>query len=968
MYEIPQQLEYKEKIVFGLTFVQFAYALLFFPIAFSLFFKLNAGITARVILTSIPCLLAVGFMFFDLSIHTKNGYLWFKSRKLDTKEKLDKIFGSAKIKDGLVNINKKRLAIISVEPVNFSIKAEKEQETITFTFQKLLNSIDFPIQILMTTETLDLSQYLNILEDRMIKKNKEVFDSYKAHMQGLVSKNSAMNRIFYVVIPEVTNIDIQIKLIEERLHSLNLKTKRILGNGLMKIFNQIFNGPVDVVINKPDYLQIDKKYHEIIYAHGYPRLVESGFLDRLVSCSGDFDFSLHITPQPIEQTMITLNKELQKQRADLYSAKIKNQFSPSLEIKYKDTKKILENLQKGSEKLYNISLYINCRADSLEELNLLTKKVESELNSLLIIPKKPLFRMIDGFKSCLPLAEDFLNNKRNITTSALGAFFPFTSSFFKFDETGIWLGLNNNGIPIIRDIFKLTNSNGLCLASSGAGKSYLTKLMISRHLLNGTKTIVIDPQGEYKGLVSRFEGQRIDLSRTSDTIINPLDLMGHDYTEKRLTLMDLMPVMLGELSEPQKAFIDQALTESYEKKGIYTNDKDSWNNEPPILGDVLKILEGMEKKAINLEKNTLRSLINRLRLYVTGVFSFLNRHTNINFDNDFICFDIGNMPKQVKPTIMFLVLDYVYMKMKGDIQRKLLVVDEAWSLLSRTEEASYIFEIVKTCRKFNMGLFLINQEVEGMLNSQAGRSVLANSSYTILLKQKPAVIDDIQKTFHLSNVERMTLLTAGIGEGLLLMEDEHSKLKIVASPEEHKQITTNADEILENNKDSRGINKGRIVKIKVDSNKRVHLSKLLTKDDKKFLLNQGFKEESFKSIYSKQKEKYFVKPRFNETGTHLFVTYDLKNYLEKKKIKVELYTTKKPDLVFTYKDKRYALEVETGAGLTKISRMKDKLETLKNYDIWSFVVTNRNKVKKYKKFGKTIDTRYLRREIDKMLK
>ena len=133
---------------------------------------------------------------------------------------------------------------------------------------------------------------------------------------------------------------------------------------------------------------------------------------------------------------------------------------------------------------------------------------------------------------------------------------------------------------------------------------------------------------------------------------------------------------------------------------------------------------------------------------------------------------------------MFLVLDYVYMKMKSDIERKLLVVDEAWTLLSRTEDASYIFEIVKTCRKFNMGLFLINQEVEGMLNSQAGRSVLANSSYTILLRQKPAVIDDIQKTFHLSNVERMALLTAGVGEGILLMEDEHSELKIVASKEE----------------------------------------------------------------------------------------------------------------------------------------------------------------------------------------
>lgn len=864
----------------------------------------------------------------------------------------------------------KKVAILRVDSINFGIKPQKEQEVIMLAFQKFLNSIDFPIQILMTTETLNLEIYLKNLKTKISNnRNKEIFDSYRAHMKDLIEKNSAMNRNFYIIILETTNIDIQVDLCRERLHSLNLKTYKIGNKGIREIFSKIFDSNEHLpksIKNSPDFLEINGKFHKIIYAHGYPRSVEKGFLDRLISCSGNFDFSLHINPQPIEQTLISLNKELQKQRADLYSANIKNQFNPSLEIKYKDTKAVLENLQKGDEKLYNIGFYINCRADNLEELRLLAKKIESELNSLLIIPRQPSFRMIQGFKSCLPLGKDFLGITRNITTSALSAFFPFTSSFFKFDESGIWFGLNKNYIPIIRDIFKLSNSNGMCLASSGAGKSYMTKLFITRHLLNGTKVMVIDPQGEYKNLVKQFEGQRINLSRTSDTIINPLDLMGHDYAEKRLSLMDLMPVMLGQLTEPQKAFIDQALTEAYERKGIYMNDDESWANEPPILGDVLNVLERMEKKSISLEKNTLRSLINRLRLYVDGVFSFLNRHTNINFKNDFVCFDIGNMPKQVKPTIMFLVLDYVYMKMKRGLERKLLVIDEAWSLLSRAEEASYIFEIVKTCRKFNMGLFLINQEVEGMLNSEAGRSALANSSYTILLRQKPAVIDGIQKVFHLSNVERIALLTAGVGEGILLMEDEHSELKIVASSEEHKQITTNADEILEDEKETKS--DGKKINIKVDEKVRVHLSKKLTKDEKEYLIKKGFKEELFSSICLPKKEKYFVKPRFNETPKHLFVIYDIKSYLEKKGIKVELYVTRKPDIVFEINGKRIAIEVETGAVLSKAIRMKEKLDILKGYDEWFFVVTNKNKVTNYREYGVAIDTRFLQGQLNKLLK
>ncbi len=958
MYEIPQQLTYKEKIVFGLTFEQLGYALIFALIIFTILFRLQANLTIRITLATIPILLASGFMFFDLLTQIKYWYTWAKTRNIIIPEKIGKALDSKSLEN-------KKITALRIEPINFSIKPQKEKDIIILSFQKFLNSIDFPIQILMTTEKLDLSIYLDALKTKIIDDNhKEIFDSYKSHMQNLIKENDAMNRNFYIIIPETTSLDLQLRLCEDRLHSLNLKTNRLSDIGLKKLFNKDFP---EQIKNFPDHLQLDNKFHKTIYAHGYPRRVENGFLDRLISCSGNFNFSIHINPQSLENTLISLNRELQKQRADLYSAKLKNQLNPSLEIQYKDTLSTLENLQKGQEKLFDIGFTINCKADTLKDLNLLAKKIESELNSLLIIPRSPLFRMLQGFKTCLPLTKNFLGITRSMTTSALSAFFPFTSSFFKFDKTGIWFGQNKNNIPIIRDIFNLSNSNGLCLASSGAGKSYMTKLFITRHLLNGTKTIVIDPQSEYKNLVKKFKGQRINLSRTSDTIINPLDLMGHDYAEKRLSLMDLMPVMLGQLTEPQKSFIDQALTEAYERKGIYMNDSQSWDNEPPILGDVLTVLEKMEKKAINLEKNTLRSLINRLRLYVTGVFAFLNRHTNINFNNDFICFDIGNMPKQVKPTIMFLILDYVYMKMKTDIKRKLLVIDEAWTLLSRAEEASYIFEIVKTCRKFNMGLFLINQEVEGVLNSQAGRSVLANSSYTILLRQKPAVINEVQKTFNLSNSERITLLTAGIGEGILLMEDEHSELKVVASKEEHKQITTNADELLEAEPakeiESKKIN------IKVDYKKRVHLSKKLSKDEKEYLTKKGFREESLKSIYSNKQEKYFIKPRFNETSKHLFVTYDIAEFLESNNIKTELFVTKNPDIVFEINKKKYAIEVETGAVLSKIKNLEEKVKLLnKNYARWFFVVTNINKVKKYKKFGEAVDLRYLKTRLNRIVK
>jgi len=978
MYEIPQQLEYKEKIIFGLTFQQLIYALVFFPILFVILFRINAPLSTRISIALFPFGLACGFIFLNLSFHVKNWIIWFKSREVTTKEKMERWFYIKEIKNSLIITKNKKLAVIKVEPINFSIKPQGEQEAIILGFQKFLNSLDFPVQLLMTTETLNLEEYLETLKDKIDKSKTDVFGEYKAHIKKVIKDNSVMNRNFYIVIPEVSNIEIQVKICEDRLNGLNLKTSRLGDQELQSIFRKICNTDKEFlpkkIENQIDFLKIDNKLlTRVIYAHGYLRIVEAGFLDRIVSCSGNFDLSMHMEPYPLETTIVNINRELQKQRADLYSANLKGQLNPSLEIKYQDTQKTLENLQKGKEKLFNISFYVNCKGHTKEELDLLTKKIESELNALLIIPKQARFRMIQGFKSCLPLADNVLGMKRNLTTPPLSAFFPFTSSFFKYDKTGIWFGLNKNKIPIIRDIFKLSNANGICLATSGSGKSYMAKLFISRYLLNGTKVMIVDPQGEYRALVERFNGQRIDLSRTSGTMINPLDLMGHDYPEKRLALMDLMPVMLGELTEPQKSFIDRALTEAYKRKGIRMEFEESWNNEPPVLKDVLDALRGMERKAITLERSTIRSLMNRLDIYVNGVFSFLNKQTKINFGNGFVCFDIGNLPKQVKPVIMFLVLDYVYMKMKKDLERKILVIDEAWSLLSRTEDASYIFEIVKTCRKFNLGLFLINQEVEGMLESEAGRSVLANTSYTLLLRQKPAVIEDIQKTFHLSNTEKVNLLTANVGEGLLLMEDEHSEIKIVASELEHKQITTNADEILANNhkeanekqKQTKPIQptaekasqKPAVkVVINVDADKRFYRHRDLNLNDIKYLIAEGYKEYKFKSIFGNKKELYLLKPNYNESPQHFFLIKDIEAYIKKFTDKVQTFNTGKPDIVFEVDNQKYAVEIETGKVLKRDKKkLTEKVRTLKkDYgQNWFFVVTDRNLYRKYKKFGQT---------------
>jgi conjugal transfer ATP-binding protein TraC len=878
-----------------------------------------------------------------------------------------------------------KIAILKVKPINFQILNNKEKEAITQTFQKFLNSLDFPIQILMTTTKLELEGYFSILEERVketVKKTgnriyKKNLKSYKEHIETVIEENKVMNRNFYIIIKEASVIDlsIQVSIVQEKLDNLKIKSERLrdfeIKEFLIDFFNEEYKdkepeGVIDKdllmhyliapkkIKNFRDYLDVDNKLNKIISAKGYPRMVEPGFLDKIITTAGNFDLSIHIEPYSIESTMVMLNKQLQKQRADLYSAELKKTVNPSLEIKYKDTRNVLENLQKGQEKLFNVSLYINCKADNLEDLNLLTKKIQSELNSIMIIPSIPNFRMVQGLKSTTPFACDELKIKRNITTKALSAFFPFTSRFLEIDDSGIWFGSNKNNIPIIKDIFKFTNPNGCILATSGSGKSFFSKLLISRQLLNGTKVMVIDPQSEYVKLVEKFNGQVVNISKESKTIINPLDLMGHDYAEKRLSLMDLLNVMLGELSEPQKAVMDKALTKTYTKKGI-TNDDKTWNYKPPILQDLLKELEIMGKRTTTIERPTYQSLINRLSMYVDGVFSFMNTHTKLNFDNRFVCFNIGEMPKQVKPVIMFLILDYVYAKMRKDLDRKLLVIDEAWSLLSRAEDAGYIFEIVKTSRKFNLGLLLLTQDVADLLGSKAGNAVLANSSYTFLMKQKPSVIDSVVKTFQLSSNERNKLLTSLVGEGVLITENDHTELKVIASEEEHEVITTNPDEILNGGKKEEvGIEKD--VKINVDEDERFFRKKDISEDELIYLVNNGYTLSSHVNLLGGRQEDFLLKPNENESEAHFFLIKAIEEHLQRYTKSVKLFNTTKPDIVFKDKEGEiWAIEIETGSKKDK-KMLEDKVKTLnKNLgERWFFVVTDKKVKKKYEKYGETL--------------
>lgn len=1017
-YEIPPNLQHKEKIIFNLTFEQLLYAgaaLIIDAIIFKIINNSTVKFTLIGLITSASILL----MFFNAKQWIKNFYHFVKFRKADVfSENMKEYIGIKDIKDNLIINNKEqKIALLEVQPINFNIKTETEQEAIIIGFQKLLNSIDFPIQIIVASEPISLDEHFNKLSTKIKNNFKNLFEDYKKFITDNITVNEIKNRKFYIIIKEKNNIEIELNVLQEKLKNIGLKVERIYSgnNILLNKLNDYFNPNKDenvevkegaiinnmplfspkLIENNRDYLKVNNSLNRIVAAAGYPNNVEKGFLDRIISGAENYDVSVHINPFPIDFMLIQLNNELKKQRADMYSDSVKSVVNPSLEIKYAATRKTLEELQKGSQKLFNVSLYINCKTKPIDkykvneeeikesiktikkipketeeqynkriinsvqlskakkELDLLTKKVSSDLNSIMIQPKVPIFRQSDAYKSITPTADDSLKLNRNIATEALSAFFPFTSPFLSAEPEGILLGLNKNRIPFIKDIYKLTNANGLVLATSGGGKSYFTKLLITRLFMQGSKVIVIDPQGEYSGITSKCNGEIITIGKHSDTIINPFDLMGQSYEDKRLSLIDLFKVMLGDLNEVQKAILDKAINLTYEEKGI-KKDSDP-ERKPPIISDLYNNLDSLHKQASVIEKPIYSALINRLYIFTEkGVFGFLDRQTNINFSNDFVCFNLGLMPRQVKPVIMFLVLDYIYSKMKEDLSRKLLVIDEAWSLLSRAEEEGYIFEIVKTCRKFNLGLLMITQDVKDLVDSKAGHAALANSSYTFLLRQKPAVIESVSRVFHLSKNENNFLLTCNVGHGLLILDNEHQELEIKASSEEHKLITTNPDEIIkQNNKEE--ISEKEDHSIKLDLTKSYYEGNKLKLQEKEFLKNHGYSAGYFhKFNIPGPVNEYFVKESPPEGLMHAFLAAITLEYIKTKTDKITRRKAVEPDIVFEDKNNRkWAIEIETGEFYKQHKeRLNEKFVNLKNKygNRGLILLTDMRMINNYKKY------------------
>lgn len=549
---------------------------------------------------------------------------------------------------------------------------------------------------------------------------------------------------------------------------------------------------------KQSHIKMGERLSKSFFIFSYPRYLNTGWFSSVINLDAPMDISFFIHPIETGKVLKQLRKRLTETQAEMMAKEEKGLIrDPILETANNDIEMLRDKLQTAQEKMFKFGLYITIYGNTEKELREVETQLRSILESRLIYIKPALYQQKQGFISTSPYNLDQLSVHTTMNTDPLSSVFPFVSSDLSSNQ-GILYGINqHNNSLVLFDRFDLENANSVIFAKSGSGKSFAIKLEILRSLMLGTDVIIIDPENEYKALADSVNGSFFNISLSSPYHMNAFELpMPREDEDPKnvlrsniINLVGLLRIMLKGLSPEEDAIMDRALKETYASKDI-TPDTDPklWNKNLPLMNDLEAVLETMEGT---------ESLVRRLKKFTQGTYAeFFNQPSNISMDNKFLVFGIRDMEEELRPMAMFIIMRHIWNTIRVKLKKRLLIIDEAWWLMQTEDGASFLYGICKRARRYWLGVTTITQDVADFMKSSYGQPIITNSSMQLLMKQSPASIDIVQKTFNLTEQEKYMLLESAVGEGIFFAGMKHVAIRIVASYTEEQIITTNPEQIM----------------------------------------------------------------------------------------------------------------------------------------------------------------------------
>ena len=560
------------------------------------------------------------------------------------------------------------------------------------------------------------------------------------------------------------------------------------------IFNKKdYLSPSYINLGNPKYIEIDEMYYSGILVVNYIREQDDLLLKSIIDTNINLYISIYYEKQDSYKVIKDLTYNIGNVKVDLERIGENRQDAEIAAFTYNDAKYIRKEMQINNEELYFLYIYVTVFSESKEELEYNLNKIEGLLRSKGMQVKRAYFRQEQAYLSNMPFMQNNSDvkeiTKRNILTNSLVSTYPFISSSI-FDEEGIFIGENiyNNSLIFIDryNTSKYKNANLCIFGTSGAGKSYFTKLMILRYSLFGLEQYIIDPDREYTKLGKKLNGTIIKLGPSSKTYINVLDIREESLEENQKgylatkigKLIGFFNLIFENLKEEDKSILEEAIIKTYKEKGITFKDKTLYNNGKFKQSKDMPILE-------DLYKNLNKKMKNKLFPFINGSMNFFNKKTNIKLENKLIIADIYELGEDNIKYAMFILIEFFWDKIKKQRERKKAIyLDEIWRLIgitSNKDVASFIYKIFKTIRKYGGSAVAITQDVSDLFSLSEGtygKSILNNSGIKIFFNLEEENIKVLEKYTDLSNKEKIEIKSFNRGECLMFVGGEHILTKI----------------------------------------------------------------------------------------------------------------------------------------------------------------------------------------------
>lgn len=717
---------------------------------------------------------------------------------------------------GLIEINKGVFSTtLKFEDTNFTIARDTDKEDIFNNYVRLLNYFteDNSIQITLNNKVRDME----IFEDELLLKckgdgNDDLREDYnKILKKNLARGKSNMTKEMYFTITTKAKdyLEAEIKLekaqkeVISNFKKAGSKATVMTVKERLEVLHDFFNpdevGEFDFneeLINKrgegskdtiapdsiefcKDYFKIGNKFARGIFVKSLPTTLNTKFIAELLENNKTMMLSINIETMDTDKAIRLIQKQItgmnankiEYQKKSIKSGYIDAFVPYELKAALEDAEELLEQCTKKNQKLFLVSIVIMHEADTLEQLKEDTEIFKRIAGKNLCKIGTLVYQQEEAFKSILPLGNNELEIDRTLTTDATAAFMPFNSREL-IQKFGSFYGRNSTtGNAILLNRRELKNGNAWVLGSPGSGKSFAVKAeLASKALSEDCDIIVIDPEGEFGVLINALGGESVKIAPNSKSYINPLDINANyaDRAEDPLLLkseyiLSLFQVMVSTregLTPQEKTVLDRVCRKVYMGS---INDGFKKENMPTLM-DFQRELE-------NQTEDCAKKLSLSLEMYSKGSLSIFANKTNVNINNNLMCFNIKNLGSQLKSMGMLIILDYIWNRItenRNKNRNTYVYIDECYLLFDNEISANFLYKLFKRSRKYGCLLTCITQNISDLLQSPTATTMLSNSEFIQLLNQSASDRMDLAEILNISENQLSHISAAEPGSGLLI--------------------------------------------------------------------------------------------------------------------------------------------------------------------------------------------------------